>query len=116
MEINKPGGFLLAAMKRMSGKDERDMIKSEDIKIEDIENKIKLLNQKGVVTYGFKRGFDNDFVSEELYDDLRIFEDVGWIKIDFSNPHCKLTDRGKQIVKEIEIPEIVKDKFESVFK
>lgn len=110
METNKPGGFLLAIMEKIPDKDDREMIK-----IEDIENKIRLLNQKGVVTYGFKRAFDNDFFSEELYDDLRIFEDIGWIETDFSNPHCKLTNRGKQIVKEIEIPELVKDKFNSIF-
>lgn len=113
METSKPGGFLLNIIDMMDKeqeKDERDMIK-----IEDIENKIKILNQKGLVTYGFQRGFDNDFVSEELYDDFRVFEDVGWLEMDLSNPHCKLTERGKCVVKEIEIPELVKDKFNSIF-
>ncbi|MFZ3059785.1 MAG: hypothetical protein WA102_08595 [Candidatus Methanoperedens sp.] len=110
MEINKPGGFLLAIMERISEKNKGSMIK-----IEEIEDKIKLLTQKGVVTYGFQRGFDNDFASEEFYDDLRIFEDVEWIETDFSNPHCKLTEKGKRVVKEIEIPELVKDKFNSIF-
>lgn len=110
MEINKPGGFLLAIMKMIPERDERGMVK-----LEDIENKIKLLNQSGVVTYRFQRGFNNDFASEEFYDDLRIFEDVGWIDIDFSNPHCKLTERGERVVKEIEIPELVKEKFNSIF-
>ncbi len=110
MEISKPGGFLLAIMEKIPERDKRGMAK-----IEDIENKIKLLNQRGVVTYRFQRGFNNDFASEEFYDDLRIFEDIGWIEIDFSNPHCKLTERGKRVVKEIDIPELIKEKFNSIF-
>ncbi|MFA4956677.1 MAG: hypothetical protein WC556_06855 [Candidatus Methanoperedens sp.] len=110
MEIRKPGGFLLAIMKKIPERDKRGMVK-----IEDVENKIKLLNQRGVVTYRFQRGFNNDLASEEFYDDLRIFEDVGWIEIDFSNPHCKLTEKGERLVKEIEIPDLVKEKFNSIF-
>ena len=110
MEINKPGGFLLAIMGRIKKKDKRGMIE-----IEDIENKIKLLNQKGVITYGFQKGFDNDFASEDFYEDLRIFEDIGWLETDFSNPHCKLTEKGERFFEKIEMPVLVKAKFDSIF-
>lgn len=110
MEIIKPGGFLLTIMGRIDEKDERDMIK-----LEDIEAKIQELEQTGVITYEFQRGFDGELASEEIYDDLRVFEDVGWVETDFSNPHCKLTERGYQVLNELEMPENVKDKFDSIF-
>ncbi|KAB2942179.1 MAG: hypothetical protein MPEBLZ_02639 [Candidatus Methanoperedens nitroreducens] len=110
MEINKPGGFLLAIMGNMVERDERDMIA-----LEDIENKIKKFEEIGVITYGFQSGFNGDLASEEIFDDLRVFEDVGWIETDFTNPHCKLTENGKNIFKQLEIPERVRDKFNSLF-
>ena len=115
MEINKPGGFLLATMgnlqmKNLVEKDERGMLK-----IEDIENKIKKFEETGIITYGFQRGFDGDLVSEEIFDDLRVFEDVGWIEADLTNPHCKLTENGIKIFEQLEIPERVRDKFNSIF-
>ena len=110
MEINKPGGFLLAIMGRIVEKDNRGMVK-----LEDIENKIKKFEEAGIVTYGFQRGFDGDLASEEIFDDLRVFQDIGWIETDFTNPHCKLTENGKKIFEQLEIPERVKDKFNSLF-
>lgn len=110
MEINKPGGFLLAIIGRIVEKDERGMIK-----IEDIENKIKRLEEMGIVTYGFQRGFNGDLASEEIFDDLRVFEDVEWIETDLTNPHCRLTEDGKKIVAQIEIPERIRDKFNRIF-
>jgi len=115
MEINKPGGFLLATMgnlqmKNLVEKDERGMLK-----IEDIENKIKNFEETGIITYGFQRGFDGDLVSEEMFDDLRVFEDVGWIEADLTNPHCKLTENGIKIFEQLEVPERVRDKFNSIF-
>jgi len=110
VEIIKPGGFLIAIMGKTVEKDDRGMIK-----LEDLEDKIKKLEDMGVITYEFQRGFNGELASEEIFDDLRVFEDVGWVETDFSNPHCKLTDRGIQIFNELEIPEGIQEKFNKIF-
>ena len=109
MEINKPGGFLLAIIKKLE-KNESDMID-----LRDIERKVKSLDREGIVTYRFRRGYAADFVSEEIYDDLGVFEDIGWLQMDYSNPHCKLTPRGRQIAQTLDLPEPAKAKFNIIF-
>jgi len=110
MEIVKPGGFLLAIMGNMIQENDQGMIK-----LEDIESKIKKLEEIGIITYEFQRGFDGNLASEEIYDDLRVFEDIGWVNTDFTNPHCNLTERGKEVIKELEMPENIREKFGSIF-
>ena len=111
MEIVKPGGFLLAIM----GNDKIKKNNRDMIKLEDIEAKIKKMEEIGIITYEFQRGFGGDLASDEIFDDLRIFEDVGWVETDFTNPHCKLTERGMQIFNELEIPVKIREKFDSIF-
>ena len=110
MEINKPGGFLLFIMEKCAEISDQEMIE-----VEEIERKVQSLNNRGVITYDFRKGFNGDLTSDELYDDLVHFSDVGWVETDFSNPHCRLTDKGKRIIKKFEIPKDVQEDFNNIF-
>lgn len=106
MEINKPGGFLLLMLDRLSDK---------NTTIEYIESKIRRLEQFGIITYDFiPTGFDDEYVSIELVEDLRVFIDIGWVE--FIENEYKLTKRGTNKIKEFELPELAKDKFEKLFR
>lgn len=118
MEVNLPGGFLLATIGKITERshnlsndivDEREMIK-----IEYIQEKMKLMGQKGVITYKFDEN-PTRLETSDFFDDLILFEEIGWIKNDFTNPHCKLTKKGLNLFKKLEVPDSVKAKFDSVF-
>ena len=104
MEINKPGGFLLLMLDKLS---------NENTTLKNIESKFKEFEKSGIVTYDFIIAFGDDRVSLEIYKDLSLFIDVGWIKfIDFE---YKLTNRGIYQIKDYELPEVAKEKFEKLF-
>ena len=101
MEVNKPGGFLLMLLERLS-----------DTTLQEIETKILELEKNGIITYDFVTGFGSDRVSLELVDDLKLFVDIGWVK--FINYQYKLTEQGKKKVKRFEIPSLAEEAFEKV--
>lgn len=102
VEIKTPGDFLLMLLKRLS-----------DTSLQEIEKKILELENNGFTTYNFVTGFGNDHIPLELFEDLRLFVDIGLVK--FVNYQYKLTEQGEKKINGFELPSLAKEAFEKVF-